>query len=128
MTALEIPVKQTGWIIAAALVALAVVGCGKHQSAKAAAEQLETSFEKTDASLKQEVVRAGTALQTSNYTQAILIMDRVVQVQPMDAAQKKAVDALIIQARQAAQRDPKLNTPELYKATSALMVRVHGEN
>jgi hypothetical protein len=125
---MEFPVKRAGWMVTMVIVALAVAGCGKNQSAKAAAEQLEKSFEKTDGAVKQEVVRAGTALQTSNYTQAILIMDRVVQVQPIDEAQKKAVDALIIQARQAVQRDPKLNSPELYKAMSDLLVRVHGEN
>ena len=47
---------------------------------------------------------------------------------PLDAAQKQAVDALIIQTRKAAHRDPKLNTPELYKATEDLVLRVHGEN
>lgn len=121
-------VKRAGWIIAAAIGALVAAGCGKHPSGKAAAEQLEKSFEKSDASMKQEVVQAAAALQTSNYTQAITIMDRVVQVQPIDEAQKKAVDALIIQARQAVQQNPKLNSPELYKALSELMVRVHGEN
>ena len=78
--------------------------------------------------MKQEVVRAATALQTNNFVEAVHIMDRVVQAQPIDEAQKKAVDALIIQARQAVQQNPKLNTPELYKAMSELMVRVHGEN
>ena len=125
---MEFPKKRAGWMMAAAVIALAEASCGKNQSAKAAAEQLEKSFEKTDGAVKQEVIRAGTALQASNYTQAILIMDRVVQSQPIDETQKSAVDALLIQARQAVQRDPKLNTPELYKAMSDLLVRVHGEN
>jgi hypothetical protein len=55
-------------------------------------------------------------------------MDRVVQTQPVDEAQKKAVDSLISQTRQAVQQNPKLDNPELYKAISDLMVRVHGEN
>ncbi len=121
-------VKQTGWMIVVALVAVAAVGCGKSQSSKAAAEQLQKSFEKADPSLKQQVTEVSTAFQASNYNQAIIIMDRVVQTQPVDEAQKKAVDALIIQTRQAVEQNPKLNSPELYKAMSDLFVRVHGEN
>lgn len=108
-------------------VAVAMVGCGK-KSAKPAPEQLQQSFEKADAAIKQEIVQANTAFQAGDYTRAITVMDRVVATQTIDAAQKQAVDALIIQTRQAAQQDPKLNTPELYKATEALMLRAHGEN
>ena len=108
---------------------LVVAGCSsKDQSAKAAAEELQKSFAKADASITQEVVQAGLALQESNYVQAMLIMNRVVQEQPVNEEQKKAVDALIIQARQAIQKDPKVDGPELYKAMSDLTVRVHGEN
>ncbi len=122
------PLKVTEWLIAAAIVVMTGAGCGRHQSAKAAAEELAKSFAQGDATLKQEVVRAGTAFQASNYAQALFIMDRVVQMQPIDEAQKRAVDGLIIQTRQAIQQNPKLNSPELYKAMSELMVRVHGEN
>jgi len=41
---------------------------------------------------------------------------------------KKAVGTLIRQTRLAVQQNPKLNTPELYKAMSDLILRVHGEN
>ena len=119
--------KQTGWLMALVIVAVTVVGCGK-KSAKPATEQLQQSFEKADAAIKEEIVQANTAFQAGDYTGAIAVMDRVVQTQPIDAAQKQAVDALIIQTRQAAQQNPKLNTPELYKATADLMHRVHGEN
>jgi len=119
--------KQSGWILAVVLVAMAVVGCGK-RSAKPATEQLQQSFEKADAVIKQDIVQANTAFQAGDYTRALTVMDRVVQTQPIDEAQKQAVDALIIQTRQAAQQNPKLNTPELYKATEALMLRLHGEN
>lgn len=119
--------KQTGWMLAVVLVAVAVVGCGK-KSAKPATEQLQQSFEKADAAIKQDIVQANTAFQAGDYTRAITVMDRVVQTQPIDAAQKQAVDALIIQTRKAAQQDPKLNTPELYKAMEDLMFRAHGEN
>jgi transcriptional regulator GlxA family with amidase domain len=120
--------KQVGWAIIAVIVAVTVIGCNKSQSAKATAEQLQKSFEKADASTKQEVVQAGEALQSSNYVAAIGIMNRVVRTQPIDEVQKKAVDALMIQTRQAVQQNPKLDSAELYKAMSELLVRVHGEN
>ena len=113
--------------MAVVIVAVAVVGCGK-KSAKPATEQLQKSFEKADATIKQDIVQANTAFQSGDYTHAIAVMNRVVQTQPIDEAQKQAVDALIIQTRRAIQQNPKLNTPELYKATADLMVRVHGEN
>ena len=118
---------EIGWLMALVIVAVTVVGCGK-KSAKPATEQLQQSFEKADAAIKEEVVQANTAFQAGDYTGAIAVMDRVVQTQPIDEAQKQAVDALIIQTRQAAQQNPKLNTPELYKATADLMNKVHGEN
>ena len=71
---------------------------------------------------------SGAALQASNYTAAILIMDQVAQTQPVDEAQKKAVDSVITQTRQALQQNPQLDSPQLYKALSDLKVRVHGEN
>jgi len=120
--------KQAGWMIAVAVVVVAVVGCSKSQSAKAAAEQLQKSFEKADAAIKQDIVQANTAFQAGDYTHAITVMDRVVQTQPIDEAQKQAVAALIIQTRKAVEQNPKLNSPELYKALSDLFVRVHGEN
>ena len=121
--------KQTAWLLATALAAVAATGCGsKNQSAKVAAQQLQRSFQNADASITEEVVQASNALQASNYTQAVIIMDRVVQAQPIDAAQKNAVDALIIQTRKAIEENPKLNTPQLYQAMSDLLTRVHGEN
>ncbi len=114
--------------MAVVLVAALIAGCSKSQSAKAAAEQLQKSFEKADTTLKQQVAQAGAALQASNYTAAILIMDQVAQTQPVDEAQKKAVDSVITQTRQALQQNPQLDSPQLYKALSDLTVRVHGEN
>jgi hypothetical protein len=113
--------------MALVIVAVTVVGCGK-KSTKPVTEQLQQSFEKADAAIKEEVVQANSAFQAGDYTGAIAAMDRAVQNQAIDAAQKQAVDALILQTRQAAQQNPKLNTPELYKATADLMHRVHGEN
>ncbi len=111
------------------LAAVSPTGCGGGKtSAKVAAEQLQKSFEKADASSREEVAQAASALQAGDYTQAILAMDRVAQGTQVDAAQKEAVGTLIRQTRQAVQQDPKLNTPELYKAMSDLITRVHGEN
>jgi hypothetical protein len=124
---MKMDLNQAGWSLAVILVAVALVGCGK-KSARPATEQLQQSFEKADAATKQDIVQANTAFQAGDYTRAIAVMDRVVQAQPIDAAQKRAVDALIIQTRQAAHQNPKLNTPELYKATEDLVLRVHGEN
>ena len=117
------------WIIAVALVAVAVSGCTrKGQSAKLAAEQLQRSFAKADASVTQQVAQASTALQAGNYSQAIQTMNRVVQTQPVDQAQKQAVSTLIHQTRQAIQQNPQLNSPQLYKAMSELVERAYGEN
>ena len=118
--------KQALWTLA---MAVAVFGCGakKHPS-QVAAEELQRSFLTTNASMTNEIVQASNALQASNYIAAILIMDRVVQARVIDDAQKKAVDTLIIQTRQAVERNPKLNSPQLYQALSDLQLRVHGEN
>jgi Flp pilus assembly protein TadD len=123
---------KTSWkpiarLLAAGMVAVVMVGCGR-KADQPATEQLQQSFEKADATIKQDISQANAAFQAGDYTRAITVMDRVVQTQPIDAAQKQAVDALIIQTRKAAHRDPKLNTPELYKATEDLVLRVHGEN
>ena len=118
--------KQAAFTLVFALV---TVGCGSgKQSDKVTAEQLQKSYQKADPSVSAEVAQAGTALKASNYTHAVAIMNRVVQTQPVNDAQKKAVDALIIQTRKAVEQNPKLNSPELYQALSDLMVRVHGEN
>src|ERR1043166_2828843 len=97
--------KRGSLIIAIAALAVAAGGCGaKNRSVKNASEQLAKSFEKADASAREEVVQVKSALQSSNYVQAITIMDRVVQSRPIDDAQKTAVDALIIQTRRAVEK------------------------
>jgi hypothetical protein len=121
--------KPFVWIALLVLAALAPTGCGRGKtSPKIAAEQLQKSFAKADAASREGVAEAASALQAGDYTQAILAMDRVAQGTQADAAQKEAVGNLIRQTRQAVQQDPKLNTPELYKAMSDLITRVHGEN
>jgi len=122
-------IKPAAWLILSLMTLAAASGCSsKGQPASITAEELQKSFQKAEPSVAQEVLQAGSALQASNYTEAILIMDRVVQTQPINDTQKKAVDALILQTRDAVQRNPKLDSPQLYKAMSELMVRVHGEN
>jgi len=103
-------------------------GCGKGPSPNVAAEQLQQSYESADAPIKQEVAQARAALQSGDYAAAIITMERVTKSQPIDEAQKKAVGVLIQQTRQAVKLNPKLNSPELYKAMSDLVTRVHGEN
>ena len=117
------------WIAVLVLAAFAPAGCGGGKtSPQIAAEQLQQSFAKADASSREGVAQAAAALQSGDYTRAIRTMDRVAQATPVDAAQKKAVGTLIRQTRLAVQQNPKLNTPELYKAMSDLVLRVHGEN
>ena len=124
-----IPRYRADWITALTMAALAVVGCNRGVlSPNAAAEILQKSFAKAEPEVKQEVARAGAALQAGDYTRALIAMDRAAQARPVDAEQKKAVGILIQQTRQAVQQNPKLNTPELYQATADLILRVHGEN
>jgi ribosomal protein S20 len=121
--------KSMVWTAVLVLAALTPMGCGGGKtSPKVAAEQLQKSFEKADAASREGVAQAASALQAGDYTQAILAMDQVAQAAQADAAQKKAVGTLIRQTREAVQQDPKLNTPELYKAISDLVTHVHGEN
>ena len=118
--------KQALWML---VMTVAIFGCGarKHPS-EVVAEELQRSFLKTNASMTNEIVEASDALRASNYVAAILVMDRVVQAQVIDDAQKKAVDTLIVQTRKAVEQNPKLNSPQLYQALSDLQLRVHGEN
>src|SRR6185369_8911225 len=117
------------WLVTVMSVAGIATGCSsKSQSSKVTAENLQKSFEKAEPAVAQEVVQAGSAFQTGNYSQAVLIMDRVAQTQRMDDNQKKAVDDLIVQTRQAVQRNPKLDSPQLYQAVSDLFIKVHPEN
>ena len=120
--------RQIGGMLAVAIFSVWILGCSRSQSAKATAEQLEKSYEKVDTTLKQQVAQAGSALQASNYTDAILIMNQVAQTQALDEAQKKAIGSVISQTRQALHHNPHLDNPQLYKALSELTVRAHGEN
>jgi len=120
--------KRNGWTMILVMAGAVLAGCGRNSSGKPAPIQLQESFKKAAAPVKQEVAQATAAFESGNYTQAILIMDRLVQNQPVDAAQKQALDALIVQTRQAVHQDPKRDSPQLYKAMADLTLRLHGEN
>jgi hypothetical protein len=110
-------------------VALLVAGCGARNPApQITAEQLQQSFQKAEAPIVQEVAQASAAVQVSNFPQAVIIMNRVAQAQPLNPAQVQAVDALLVQTRKAIERNPKLDSPQLYQAMAELLVRAHGEN
>ena len=120
--------NRASWIVVAAVIITTVAGCGKSESPQVAAEQLQQSYEKVDAPIKQDVAQATAALRSGDYAAAIITMERVTRTQPVDEAQKQAVSVIIQQTRQAVKQNPKLNSPELYKAMSDLVIRVHGEN
>lgn len=105
-----------------------LTGCGKAPTPEATAEKLKESFAKAEAAQQELVTQATAALKTGDYNRAITTMDRAVQMRPADAAQKQAVGQLILQTRQAVQKDPRLNTPQLYKAMADLIHSTHGEN
>ena len=109
--------------------ALLAAGCAaKNTPPHITAEQLQQSFQKAEAPIVEEVAHASAAVQVSDYPQAVIIMNRVAQAQPLNASQVQAVDALLIQTRKAIERNPKLDSPQLYQAMSELLVRAHGEN
>ena len=120
--------NRPSWIVVAAVIITTVAGCGKNESPQVAAEQLQQSYERVDAPIKQDVAQATAALRSGDYAAAIITMERVTRTQPVDEAQKQAVSVIIQQTRQAVKQNPKLNSPELYKAMSDLVIRVHGEN
>lgn len=111
-------------LLAVALLA----GCGKPSTPEATAEKLKESFAKAEAPQQELVAQATTALKSGDYTRALSTLDRAVQMRPADAAQKQAVGQMIQQTRQAVQKDPRLNTPQLYKAMADLIHSTHGEN
>jgi hypothetical protein len=62
--------------------------------------------------------------QTSNYAQAILIMDRVV---PTQRSTRRRSGRWMPSPSKGVQQDPEFNSPELYKAMTELMVDgIHG--
>jgi prepilin-type N-terminal cleavage/methylation domain-containing protein/prepilin-type processing-associated H-X9-DG protein len=128
----EFPMKTIGKTALTGMAILSatlfVPGCGKSPTSKATAERLEQSFAKGDSPQRELVQAAGAALQAGDFARALTTMDRAVQLRPADAEQKQAVGQLILQTRQAVQNDPRLNTPQLYRAMSDLITRVHGEN
>lgn len=122
----KLPMKRA--LILPLIVVATLTGCGKKPTPNATAEQLKQSFAKAEAPQQDLVAQAGAALKSGDYTRALQTVDRAVQMRPADAAQKQAVGQLILQTRQAVQKDPQLNTPQLYKAMADLIQSTHGEN
>jgi len=121
--------KELGRVAILALLTSGLSGCGgTNLSPEATVQQLQQSYESAGAPIKQEVSQASAALQAGNYTEAVVLMNRVVQSQPVSLEQKQAVANLIRQTQLAVRQNPKLNNAELYRATSELILRVHGEN
>jgi hypothetical protein len=121
------PRKRARWTAVLGIAVALSGGCGGREPAPVAT-QLQQSFENADAPTQERVIQATQALQERNYAQALKSMSEVAQGQPMDEAQKQALDNLIIEARQAAEKNPELNTPEFYQATTELFFRLHPEN
>ena len=122
-------VHRACWTVALIACAWTLPGCGHKATApKVMAQLLENSFSNADSTVKQNVSQASAAVQNGNFPQAIITMNQLTQRQPLDQAQKQAMSLLIQQTRQAVNENPKLNSPELYKAMSDLVLRVHGEN
>ncbi len=120
---------SNGLAIPVLIFSLSVASCSqKKPTTQAATETLQKSFQNSDPSVTKEIVEANAAFRAANYTQAMLLLNHAVGDKPVDAAQKKAIDGLIHQTRQAIQQDPKLDSPDLYNAISQLVTRVHGEN
>jgi negative regulator of replication initiation len=122
--------------VAAALV-IALVGCSKKRVDASA--ELQEGFREAQPEVQQEVQKVAADLQSGKYAEAVAAMNRALwvqqqqQLQARQAAalseqQKRAAEAVILQTRQALQQNPNLNSPQLHKAMSDLILRTHGEN
>ena len=122
--------------VAAALV-IALLGCGKKRVDASA--ELQKGFREAQPEVQQEVQKVAADLQLGKYAEAVAAMNRALwvqqqqQLQARQAAalseqQKRAAEAVILQTRQALQQNPNLNSPQLHKAMSDLILRTHGEN
>jgi len=93
---------------------------------KVVAEQLRKSFDKAEEPIKQQTAEAVAALLAKDYVRAVGNMSQVVRKQrTLDPAQKKALDELVSHTRKAAERDPQVNTPQLFKANMDLQLLLY---
>ena len=115
--------------LAAALALLSACGSkdkGSDGGGKVVAEQLGKSFDKAEEPIKQQTAEAVAALLAKDYVRAVGNMSQVVRKQrTLDPAQKKALDELVSHARKAAERDPQVNTPQLFKANMDLQLLLY---
>jgi hypothetical protein len=115
--------------LAAALALLSACG-GKEQSSEAAgkivADQLQKSFHKAEGAIKEQTAEAVAAVLEKDYVRAVSTMNQVIRKErTLDAVQRKALDDLLRHARKATEREPQLNSPQLYKATVELQLLLH---
>lgn len=126
----EMLMKKSCWRVVL-LVVMTTGGCGKKPVNAPA--QLDKGYAQAEPAIRDEVQKAKSQLLNSNYTEALLTMDRIVAAQQQEGRalspeQKQAINAVVVQSREAIIQNPKFNTPELYKAMSDLILRAHGEN
>ena len=99
---------------------------GSEGGGKVVAEQLRKSFDKAEEPIKQQTAEAVAALLAKDYVRAVGNMSQVVRKQrTLDPVQRKVLEDLVIYARKAAERDPQVNTPQLYKANMDLQLLLY---
>lgn len=111
------------------LCAALLTSCGKKElSLEQTSEELGRSFQTSKPEVKDSIMQAQSAIQSSNYLAAVTILSQTVTPTTITEPQKKAVDAVILQTRSATTRNPSLDSAELHKALADLLAKAHGEN
>jgi hypothetical protein len=126
--------RQLGFILAAALAALAVAGLGckrKEAGAAKVAQALDHSFEAADVETKQAVAASAAAIaaaetktelsaKSAQYIQALAPMRTLVARGNLSPEQLQAAKEVFAQVNKAVQSDRRLATREMYQAQSAM--------
>ena len=121
-------IRHILWVAPLLLVlANAQPGCAKKQTNEAALV-LNESFQKAEPAIKTEAAKAGTALRRQNYTEAVHILNALVDQGKVNPAQRKAIGQAIGHTLKIIDQHPHLDNPALYKAMSELIRKTHGEN
>lgn len=124
-------VSKLSFIVSAALVILADVGCGrKGPSAAETTQALEQNFKTAEPATRQAVAAATAAInaaatgdldtQRSHYIEAVRPMANVVAHGKLSREQVQAVHKVYLQVHQAANQNPALVNKEFYEAQAAL--------
>jgi hypothetical protein len=126
--------RQVGFVLAAAMVAVTVAGLGcKRKEADAAkvAQVLDQSFKAADVETKQAVAAAAAAIaaartqtevsaKSAQYIQALAPMRSLVARGNLSQEQLQAAREVFAQVNKAVQSDRRLATREMYQAQSAM--------